>query len=233
MYYQIKFGSRSIEFTVEYRERKTISIKVHPNARVEVLVPTAASEEQVLEKTRLKAPWILKQIDYFKNYQPGTPARRFIAGETHLYLGRQYRLKIVKDTENVVKAYRGQLWIHSRDPKPETLKLQLDKWYKKKAIKVFSELLQQILPQFKRYEVPEPKLSIRTMSRRWGSCTSAGKIILNPELIKAPKGCIEYVIIHELCHLVHRNHTKAFENLQAGILPDWRKWKERLELALA
>lgn len=232
MDHQINFGSRSIEFRVEYRERKTFRIKVYSDTRVEVLAPSAASEEQVLEKTRLKAPWILKQIDYFKTYQPGTPPRRFVSGETHLYLGRQYRLKIVPDTKDVVKAYRGQLWIHSRKPKPEALKLQLDKWYKEKAELVFTELLQEVLPKFTRYEISVSNLSIRSMSKRWGSCTSAGKIILNSELIKAPKGCIEYVIIHELCHLVHRNHTKAFHDLQSKMLPDWRKWKERLEATM-
>ena len=70
------------------------------------------------------------------------------------------------------------------------------------------------------------------MAKRWGSCTPNGKIILNPELIKAPKGSIEYVIIHELCHLIHHNHTKAFYNLQQRMMPDWKKWKERLEYSL-
>jgi len=71
------------------------------------------------------------------------------------------------------------------------------------------------------------------MAKRWGSCTKAGKIILNVELIKAPKGSIEYVIIHELCHLVQHNHTKAFFDLQNIMMPDWKKWKERLEYCLA
>lgn len=70
------------------------------------------------------------------------------------------------------------------------------------------------------------------MPTRWGSCTPKGKVILNPELIKAPKGIIEYVIIHELCHLIHHNHTKSLYDLQEKIMPDWKKWKERLETSL-
>jgi hypothetical protein len=77
------------------------------------------------------------------------------------------------------------------------------------------------------------KLEINKMKFRWGSCSTSGRILLNPELIKAPKACIEYVIIHELCHLVHRDHTKAFFNLQTREMPDWEKWKEKLELLLA
>lgn len=233
MQHQLKFGSKTVVFNLEYRKRKSLGIKVHPNSQVEVLAPLAAREEQVFEKVKLKAPWILKQIDHFNTYKPSTTPRRFINGETHLYLGRQYRLKIVPDNEDVVKAYRGQLWLHSPNPKPEALKVQLDKWYKQRASAVFSELLEEVLPKFKRYKISDPVLTIRTMSKRWGSCTPAGRIILNTELIKAPKGSIEYVIIHELCHLVHHNHTKAFQSLQSRMLPDWRKWKDRLEYSLA
>jgi len=71
------------------------------------------------------------------------------------------------------------------------------------------------------------------MKLRWGSCSANGNIILNPELIKAPKACIEYVIIHELCHLLHRNHTKAFFALQSRVMPDWEKWKNKLENFMA
>jgi len=233
MQLQIKFGSKCIEFTVYYRERKTLGIKVLPDSRVEVLAPLTAEQEQIKAKVRLKAPWILKQIDYFNTYKTSTPPRRFISGETHLYLGRQYRLKIVHDKEDLVKAYRGQLLMHSPDPKPEKLKLLLGQWYKKRAFIVFNELLQEVLPKFIRYGIPEPILTIRSMSQRWGSCTKDGKIILNTELAKAPKGCIEYVIIHELCHLVYHNHTRAFQDLQSKMLPDWRKWKDRLEGNLA
>ncbi len=233
MMHQIKFGSRTIDFNLKYRKRKSLGIKVHPDNQVEVLAPLDAKEEKVKERVKVKAAWILKQIDHFNTYKPSTPARRFIDGETHLYLGRQYRLKIVPDEVDVIKAYRGQLWIYSQNPTPEVLQKQLDNWYKQRASVVFTELLEDVLPKFKRYKISTPALSIRTMSKRWGSCTPAGRIILNSELIKAPKGSIEYVIIHELCHLVHHNHTKAFQSLQSRILPDWRKWKDRLEYSLA
>lgn len=233
MEHQLKFGSRVIHFTLEYQERKSLGIKVHPEGKVEVVSPLTAREKDIFERVRHKAPWILKQIDYFNSYRPATPPRRFINGETHLYLGRQYKLKIVPDSENIVKAFRGQLWIHAVNTKPEALKLQLDSWYKQKATVIFNELLEEVLPKYNRYKIKKPSLSIRYMNKRWGSCTRGGKIILNTELIKAPKASIEYVIVHELTHLVHHNHTKAFHNLQSRILPDWKKWKDRLEYGLA
>lgn len=80
----------------------------------------------------------------------------------------------------------------------------------------------------------EPEsIVFRDMPTRWGSCTPKGKIILNPELIKAPKGCIEYVIIHELCHLIYLDHTRKFIDLQTKEMPDWEKWKTKLENLLA
>lgn len=233
MQHQIRFGSRTILFNLEFKKRKSLGIKVYPDNHVEVIAPLNAKTNDIFDKVKIKAPWILKQIDFFNSFKPSTAPRSFINGETHLYLGRQYRLKIVQDKENIVKAYRGQLWLHSQDSKPIALKLQLDSWYKQRASEIFKELLHEALPKFKRYGISEPKLFIRTMSKRWGSCTSTGRIILNTELIKAPKGSIEYVIIHELCHLVYHNHTKAFQNLQNKMLPDWRRWKNRLEYCLA
>ncbi len=233
MQHHIKFATRQIDFGLTYLKRKSLGIKVHPNTSVEVLAPLDAKEEIILQKIKAKAPWILKQIEHFNSYRPTTPPRRYLNGETHLYLGRQYRLKIVPDTPNEIKAYRGQLWLHTINSKPEDLKEQLDEWYKQKAVIIFNKLLEEILPKFRKYKIPTPVLSIRTMSKRWGSCTPTGKIILNTELIRAPKGSIEYVIIHELCHLVHRNHDRPFFYLQNQIMPDWKKWKDRLEHSLA
>ena len=230
---QIQFGSKNIAFTLSFVQRKSLTIKVHPDASVQVLAPIDANKQKVLQKVKSKAPWILKQIEQFNTYKPGTPIRRFINGETHLYLGRQYRLKIVADSINVVKANRGQLFIHTTNTNKEIVEKQLQQWYKERAVIVFTEMLNEVLPKFKKYRVAKPVLSIRSMSKRWGSCTPSGKIILNTELIKAPKGSIEYVIIHELGHLVHHNHTKAFYNVQERLLPDWQKWKNRLEYCLA
>lgn len=228
----VKFGSRVIDFSLQYYDRKTLGIKVYPDGKVKVLSPYTAKQDEVIDKVRQKSPWILRQIDYFSSYKPTTPKRRYINGETHLYLGRQYRLKIVPDIEKVVKAYRGQLWIHSIDTSPESLKRQLDAWYKERAVIVINELLEEVLPKFKRYKISSPHLLIRFMNKRWGSCTPAGRIILNTELVKAPKSCIEYVIVHEMCHLVHHNHKRAFQVLQSRILPDWQQRKAKLEQIL-
>ncbi|PTS87615.1 hypothetical protein DBR27_24325, partial [Flavobacterium sp. HMWF030] len=148
-------------------------------------------------------------------------------------LGRQYKLQIIEDTINEIKIYRGTIIMKTNNTKKEYLEKKMNEWYKEKAIIHFRELLENSLEKFNKYKIEKPFLDIRLMQKRWGSCTKSGKIILNTELIKAPKGSIEYVVIHELCHLVHHNHNKQFYDLQNTLSPDWEKWKEKLEFTLS
>lgn len=224
------FGSCVINYELSYQARKTLGIRVHPDCSVKVIAPLNISREQLIAKLREKAPWIIKQQHEFLSYQPLTPPRKYVNGETHLYLGRQYKLRIEKASTNEVKLYRGRLLVLKKDT--TSAKSLLYEWYREKAASHFEETLMKVLPLFVRHNINQPELQIRQMPTRWGSCTPNGKVMLNPELVKAPKGSIEYVIIHELCHLVHHNHTRAFYDLQESIMPDWKKWKERLESTL-
>jgi predicted metal-dependent hydrolase len=113
------------------------------------------------------------------------------------------------------------------------IKKILDIWYKDKAQKLFKELIDNSMDKFSKYQIDKPTFEVRQMDKRWGSCTKSGKILLNTELIKATKGSIEYVIIHELCHLIHHNHNKNFYELQNIQFPNWEKWKEKLEKGLS
>ena len=226
----LEFGSREINYELSYQDRKSLGIRVYPDCRVKVIAPFDTSEENLTAKLREKAPWIIKQQLEFLSYHPLTPPRNYINGETHLYLGRQYKLRIEQAPINEVKLFRGSLLVNKKAN--TSTKNLLSGWYREKAMEHFEKSLKKIVPLFSRHNIHQPELQIRLMPTRWGSCTSKGKVILNPELIKAPKGSIEYVIIHELCHLIHQNHTRAFYELQQTIMPDWKKWKERLEHSL-
>ena len=229
---QVNYGSKSIQYKLSFANRKSLGIKVLPDGLVVVIAPNDTNLVDINKKVKLKANWILKQQAFFCSYKPNTPERKYVNGETHLYLGRQYKLQIIKDTVNEIKIYRGALMMKTKKMNPEYLEKKLNQWYKEKAILVFEEMINSSLEKFNKYKIEKPVLAIRLMQKRWGSCTVKGKIILNPELIKASKGSIEYVMIHELCHLVHHNHTKAFYDLHEKIMPDWRKWKTKLEYSL-
>lgn len=229
----LDYGSKRIEYNLSFATRKSLGIKVLPDGVVKVIAPNDTSIIDINKKVKSKANWILKQQAFFCSYKPHTPERKYVNGETHLYLGRQYKLQIIDDTINEIKIYRGAMIIKTKKSNPEYLEKKLNEWYKKKAILHFDEILNSSLLKFNKYKLEKPVIDIRLMQKRWGSCTKSGKIILNTELIKAPKGSIEYVVIHELCHLVHYNHNKAFYDLQNSLSPDWGKWKEKLELALS
>ncbi|MCZ2459674.1 MAG: M48 family metallopeptidase [Chitinophagales bacterium] len=234
----IQFGSRTIDFSLEYSDRKSLGITVTPEMEVLVKAPTDTTMEKVKEKIRKKAPWIIKQQSFFLSFQPKTPQRKFINGETHLYLGRQYRLKVKIEklkvkSEGVV--LKGQ-FLEVLTSEISKTKEILDKWYLQKANEKIRPLAENLFNNFtakNNLSFYSFHFSFRSMSTRWGSCTSKGKIILNPELIKAPKGCIEYVIIHELCHLIRHDHTQKFLDLQTKEMKDWEKWKMKLEKLLA
>lgn len=227
----ILFGSKQIDFLVEYSDRKTLGITVIPDMNVLVKAPFDSSLVKIKEKLHKKAPWIIKQQSFFLAFHPKTAEKRFIGGETHLYLGRQYLLKIELGTVESVKL-KGKFIEVKISDKLKVKQLVIN-WYLQHAKSKFYDIAQPLIDKFKKHKVEPSSIVLREMPTRWGSCTPKGKIILNPELIKAPKGCIEYVIIHELCHLIHHDHTKKFIDLQSKEMPDWEKWKSKLEKLLA
>lgn len=227
----IQFGSRTINFRLEYSDRKSLGITVTPEMEVLVKAPVDTTMEKVKEKIRKKAPWIIKQQSFFLSFQPKTPTRKYISGETHLYLGRQYRLQIQIGNEESVKLKGKFIEVVTHDK--ARVKDLLHDWYLQHARTKFHSIAEPLIDKFKKHKVEPGSIVLRDMPTRWGSCTPKGKIILNPELIKAPTGCIEYVIIHELCHLIHHDHTQKFIDLQAKEMKDWEKWKMKLEKLLA
>ena len=227
----IDFGSERIEYSLVYVDRKSLGITVTPDMEVLVKSPINASLEKISTIIRRKAPWILKQKRAFLAYYPKMVTRRYVAGETHLYLGRKYRLLIDKGSLPAVSLKGKFIKIACSDEKHAGELLSL--WYLQHAEKKFQEIAKPLIEKFKKYDVNPSSIVIRKMPTRWGSCTPRGKIILNPELIKAPRGCIEYVITHELCHLIFHDHTQKFLDLQSREMPDWEKWKYKLEKLLA
>lgn len=156
--------------------------------------------------------------------------KRFINGETHLYLGKQYRLKLHESDVLSVKLAGGYINVCAKDTQnKKAIQRQLKTWYKQKAEQHFNQLFGELKPISKSFYSHEPTLTYRWMNKRWGSCDKRGKIHLNLELIKAPKKCIEYVIIHELCHLKYLNHSTSFYKLLEKTYPDWKATKDRLE----
>jgi len=227
----VQFGSERINFNLEFSERKSLGISVLPDMKVLVKAPLNTPIYKIKERVQKRASWIIKQQQYFQSFYPKTPGKRYVGGETLLYMGRQYRLRIIIGKQNEVR-YKGRFFEITTKSKSKVKNL-MKQWYRDHAKIKFAEIAEPNIQKFKKYKVEPSGLYIQEMSKRWGSCTPKGKIILNPELIKAPRKCIEYVIIHELCHLKHANHGSSFYKLQSVFMTDWTKWKEKLERILA
>ncbi|MFZ2492839.1 MAG: SprT family zinc-dependent metalloprotease [Thermoanaerobaculia bacterium] len=227
-----RYGDETIRYFVRRTAtRKTLGIEVHPDGSVVVRAPLTSPPGLITERVRRRASWISRQLADFARYQPRTPQRQYLAGESHLYLGRQYRLKVVSGDEAGVRLSRGAMLVRiSGAPTPRRVQAEIDKWYRARAREIFADVIEMTLPRFRR--VRSPRLIIRTMQTRWGSLSRAGNMTLNIRLVQAPRTCIEYVITHELCHAVHRDHNGRFFRLLVGVMPDWQKRKERLESAL-
>jgi predicted metal-dependent hydrolase len=233
--YSVEYGAVSIDYTVARRKRETLEIAVEPDSKVSVVAPISASTECIRKKVRKRAPWILKQQKYFDQFKPRTPGKRYLSGETHLYLGRQYRLKVVQSELPSVKLLRGRIIVGNPVPtdRAETKRL-LDEWYETKARTKLPERIDACLGLFSRPALVTPSgFGIRKLQKRWGSMSKTKRLLLNVRLIQASVDAIDYVITHELCHIAEPNHGPKFYRLMHRAMQDWKKRKEKLERLLA
>jgi predicted metal-dependent hydrolase len=232
--HSVAYGSKTINFELLRSSRKTLAIHVHPDMRVEVIAPLAAQIDNVYQKVRKRAKWVKTQQIFFGQFHPKTPPRQYISGENHYYLGRQLRLKVTRDIITSVKMSGGYILVSSHYPNNHEFTRELtEEWFKSRAHQKFRE---RLLLCVERFPIPEKftpqSLIIRKLTNRWGSMTAANRLVLNTKLIHVPLACIDYVIIHELCHIAHPNHGVKFWKLLTTILPDWQKRKNQLENGL-
>lgn len=225
---KIQYGKRILAYSVKRSSRKSLEIAVLPDQSIEVSAPKNCSDQAIAIKVKKRLPWIVKQQHWFQKLGPTTPARQFLGGESHLYLGRQYRLKLTEGDKDQVKLVAGYFQIQCAEGcHPDHVAKLLNQWIRDKAKNLLTQTLKDLASQ---YAVkPMPTLQLREMKTQWGSLSKKGLMTLNPQLIKAPKKCIEYVITHELCHTRHHDHSPAFYKLLQKKMPDWEKRKQRLE----
>jgi predicted metal-dependent hydrolase len=233
--HHVQYGNQIIEFAVVRRDRTTLEIAVEPDSTVVVAAPVDATSQAIAERVRKRGAWVKRQQRFFAQYIPQTPERRFLAGETHLYLGRQYRLKVVHNVKASVKLIRGFIVVESCEhERPETTRDLLYSWYRERAHVKFSDRLETNLTRFSDPEAFRPRgLVVRQMRQRWGSMSPTCQLLLNRRLIEAPIDGIDYVITHELCHIAEPHHNPAFFQLLDRVLPDWQRRKDRLERTMA
>jgi len=230
MMMQVEYGTHLIPVRVFFEPRNQLAITVRPDMQIEARAPINSKMQQVKDKLNQKAGWMWRQLDYFEQFQPMQPPREYVGGETHVYLGRQYRLKINKSNQERVRLFGKFFEVDTAFPDDSgKVKALMVGWYRDHAKGLIRRRIEIYLPDVQRYGAKKPIVRVRKMKRRWGSYTTSGTLLFNLELVKAPIHCVDYVLVHELCHLVHPNHSPDFYQLLGMLMPDWPERKERLE----
>ncbi|GGK50527.1 M48 family metallopeptidase [Salinarimonas ramus] len=227
------WGGTPVPFSVRRSERPTLRIVVTPEGEVVVSAPSHASDADIISRVRRRGAWIVRQRARFDRWRPRTPPRQYESGETHLLLGRPYRLLVEAGTSIGVRIEGSRLILTEPDNKGLVFRRTvLRHWYRLHAHRIFPERLRAVLPPFARLGVERPRLVIREMTHRWGSFTAKGALVLNLELVRASPSLIDYVIAHELAHALHPDHGWGWEELLTRAIPDWRARKDELEREL-
>lgn len=230
----IRYGSEEIYYQVNFSARKStkIAIHIHPDGIVQVDAPEGAELPQIKQAVLKRARWLVQNLTRIRDTQAEILPRHYISGESHFYLGKRYPLKVLELTNShrpTVKLLRGQLQVRTADRSSEKISLLLKDWYSSHAHQVFHRRLRTLAPSVLWLNDSLPTIKLLTMKKQWGSCSPQGHIILNPHLVKAPRECVDYVIIHELCHLKEHNHSPEFYRLLSLQMPDWKLIKAKLD----
>lgn len=212
-----------VEYQVKYSNRKTLNISVERDRSIIVRAPHHLSEEKIDEIVQSKKQWIKEKLNHTQKYPVIAESKEFISGETLMYLGKNYQLLVVdEEMEGVEFDHRFKI---SRSNQPKANEL-FKAWY-------LSQALKKIEPLAKRYAknlgVEYNQFKTSEMKYRWGSCTPANNIIFNWRIIKAPMYVVEYLVAHELVHLIEANHTPRFWNILSIQVPTYEKSKNWLK----
>lgn len=225
-----RYGDYSYQYYLVQQDRKTVSLTVQPSLNIILKCPHSYEESHIEKFLKKKWHWMEKQLRDFRRFQRKHLVKEYTSGEAFLYLGRQYKLIVKASKKSDVRIDRGRICISTNCALSDGVhnKRILEDWYQERAKYVLGERYRELLKKFDYDFVPD--LLIRTMPKRWGSFVSKKRILLNPELIKASKECIDYVITHELCHMKYPNHSQAYFRFLKSKCPNWEELKEKLEL---
>ena len=212
--------------------RRYLAVRVTDAGHVELLVPRWAAARDIRRVLSSKADWIQRHLQRVQQLPPVMP-KRYVDGEQHLFRGRPYSLQLIPCSESrtasvSIVSDTERLQIRMKDPSPCRVRKVLERWYREEAYQLIGERLAALclsIPWLKRI----PSWKLRTMHRRWGSCSHTGELTLNTQLIKVPEYCLDFVLLHEVAHLREMNHGQRFYALLETLLPDWKDRKRELD----
>lgn len=228
----VRYGDHEVSCLVRQTTAVTGRIRIHvyPNGDVEIEAPENKETDQIRAAAQRRARWIFQHRNAAIAARGIALPREYVSGETHFYLGRRHKLIVheCKTQRSGVKLLRGKLKVSLPVADRAAIKRRLNAWYSDRATEYLAKKVGEISERLNWINA-QPPFKLMRMRTQWGSCSPEGVIYLNPALIKAPRHCIEYVILHELCHLIEHNHSKRFFDLLDRHMPDWKTAKRELD----
>lgn len=229
---RLAYGEESIDCSLRHSDRLERRIRIHVLAggAVEVEAAASASRDEISRALSRRARWIFAALADGRDVRRFALPRSWRSGETHFYLGRRYKLVVrtVDRSRSSVKLLGGRLEVILPVADPVAIRRRVGRWYRERAIAYFARKLPELAGRFDWVDAT-PSFRLVPMKKQWGSCSPEGSLSINPALIRAPAHCVEYVLIHELCHLVEHNHGQRFYGLLERSCPTWREWKAELD----
>ena len=210
-------GSCTVRFS---SRRRYPAVVVHPDLRVEVVVPPGTPVTAIEDLYRRKSLWIARTLTRFRERACQAPERRYLTGERFFLAGEERMLVVEEGARRAVVADAGALHVVlPAGASPEDVRESVIEFYRETAVEVLGRLIEV---HAARLGVPCPPFRVKLLRRRWGSCSRAGRLNFNLRLAMAPPAAIEYIVVHELCHLLHLDHSPAFWCAVARYLPDYQ-----------
>ena len=224
------YGTQTIDFSVKYSKRKTIEIGVEAPDVVKVVAPEGLTKDIILGHVQKKAKWIVTKLFEIREVQYLRAPKEYVNGESFLYLGRNYSLQLeVDDTvkKPVTKLYQGKFIITTPNKDQEALKSSMEAWYRSKTLE---KVLEKVEYYKKYFEVAPKDIKVKEQKKRWASCTAKKELMFNWRCSMAPSWVLDYIVVHEMCHMVYMNHSKEFWELVVRIMPDYEKKRDWLKV---
>lgn len=233
---QIKIGNTLIDYRLIYSSRqKTIELIIGLDSGFTVKAPDNMSKEEVAEYLQRKNTWIITNLDKMNEVIRNETKKEFVSGEKFLYKGKRFRLKVIKVNEEVVPSLsfsHSKFIAHipaivSEFDYPRIIQPLFIDFYHEKAEKILKQRAKKYLVYF----VAKPSLiKVQSLKNKWGNCSERNQIRFNWRVVMAKMSIVDYVVVHELCHIKHKDHSKTFWNEVQKILPDYEERKEWLRI---
>lgn len=226
---EIEYGTLKIKFKVEYKNKKTVSISVEPPTSILVVAPIGMSEEEIKDIVKSRGAWIVQKLFEFRNIEAKKVNREFVNGESFMYLGRNYSLQIHEDKSfrnpGEVKLFRGKFHVYVKEKSDDLIKAAMESWYREKT----EEQVKKRIKYFQKFFSKSPtEIKVKEQKKRWASCTAKNELLFNWRCSMAKATAIDYIVVHEMCHMYYKNHSKEFWDLVASVMSDYEVRKEWL-----